>query len=501
MIYYNKIIYGAFAAFAIFATACTDSVNLEDINNNSPLQGEASVALSIDIQKQIPTTRAEEEVSLPYISDGKKVDVLYYAVYEDGGQDKYTLIDKQYSVKVNPSNWPLKLKFALDQNKNYRIAFWAQSSEAEKYYKTDDLTEIKVNYKDPQSHVNYLNNDELRDAFTSYCTVTKGAYNGNVVLHRPFAQINIGTTGYDYEGAAILKPDQVIYTESSITLDGVAQYYNAVTGKALVDEDKHPTTTAVFDFNTLPGFLSMTTENPVENVYTPQEGEQFLKVKIFKDNDVTAGNTKSDNEDFFSYISWNAFKNYRDAKQNFEGKYYEVTKTNGKITSIKEISEEEYKEMSDEDKYKLYDSSRLLAEGVNPATETFKYLSMCYVLVPEETDGKGSVLNSIKFQSKGKEITIATDGTITTGEKVISSLECAVLNVPVQRNWRTNLLGNNFYIQNFGFILDVVPQYCGDNNHLGEIADNTWYHPRNSKFDYSHGDDNYHDENGHKSQF
>ena len=113
-------------------------------------------------------------------------------------------------------------------------------------------------------------------------------------------------------------------------------------------------------------------------------------------------------------------------------------------------------------------------------TETFKYLSMCYVLVPSDTerDGQGNTLYKYKKTAIDRmRVWIATDDQ-GTDEKEILDLS----NVDVTRNWRTNIVGN---IMTTDVDLSVVldPIYAGDYNGLYEDGEIEW----SGWLDESHG--------------
>lgn len=374
-------------------------------------------------------TGATGPIVLPHIGDGTKADLLIFAVYKKGengettvdkrfakgNQSKYfdlTLSEGQSAIDVE--SYPLTLQFVIEDDAEYQVAFWGQNGGKAGVYDTQKLEEVKVIYN------NVDNNDELRDAFCAVSEPFSATKQPNTVtLRRPLAQINVGTSGWDYEGAAYLKPSRTSFVESIFELQGVAQYYNVVTGKAIVD-NTHPTTNVTFKEGRIPAFINVTQEQWDTLSYLPFANEEYLQVK--RDDNTNA---------YAPYIGWEEF-----------------------------------------DKYRLgEDTKELYEKGEVPFTEVFKYLSMCYVLVPENTAANGeptkSVLESVNFTFKGIK---ANDNDKFEGnaEEALQK-DFTVLKVPVQKNWRTNIIGNSFFIDHTKFHLDVVPDFMGDYKYDGSV--------------------------------
>lgn len=427
----------------LLTTACAGVADLDGAQTD--IKGSNTVTLTVQSQTQMGSMRGAKEDPLTKnvtISRGDKADVLIFAVYKEengeykvdkkfakGNQSKYkelSLADNQTAIDVE--SYPIKLQFVFDDDTKYKVAFWAQNGET-KAYDTKDLQSVQVNYEEAK------NNDELRDAF---CAVSPELSSSTkladpVTLRRPLAQVNVGSTGWDYEGAAYLKPSNTSYTQSTITLHGVAQYYDILKGEAIVNED-HPETSVTFSDDIIPAFINVEGEQWDTLSYKPFDNEEFLKVHV---------NTDAKDE-YVPYVGWKEFDNYR----------LDDTK----------VSDDE---KSNKEKYE---------DGVYPSTEVFKYLSMCYVLVPENTSTGNekqlnSVLSSVEFKFKG--ITADEDGDFNFGEKNESAeyldQTFVVKNVPVQKNYRTNILGNAFFTASPKFYIDIVPEYMGNFNYDGEV--------------------------------
>ena len=126
------------------------------------------------------------------IGDGSSVDLLHYAVYDSDDQ----LIPALGTV-VEVQKFPTQVDITLAKGQTYKIAFWAQNQSTRAYIiNNGDVRHVTIDYD------GYNNNDESRDAFfkTIEHTVT-GDIALDVVLERPFAQINLGVTAEDWADA------------------------------------------------------------------------------------------------------------------------------------------------------------------------------------------------------------------------------------------------------------------------------------------------------------
>ena len=304
---------------------------------------------------------------------------------------------------INVTSWPINITLQTDKDKNYTVAFWAQSDSGIYYYDTKDLKNVKVNYN------GYWNNSDFRDAFCASTTFS-GATGptGNIILRRPFAQVNVGSAGWDYESAAALKPSAVSYTHSMVTINGVAEYYNVVTGKASSEKK---------NITYISGVIPSYSKIDVEDIdsYKPLPDEEFLMVDLNGDGKLT------------EHVGWDSLYNYRlKNRTDFYG-------------------------------------------GKRPYTETFRYVSMSYILVPESdtsTETQGGTLDNIKCTVYGKLI----DSAETKPESGDASSKYELLdifdisNVPVQKNWRTNIIGDSYFTLDPSFKVIIVPDYLGDYN-------------------------------------
>lgn len=444
---------GSISALAmLFAASCSNDANL-DVSGISGAEGE-----EIDVTFAITTESATAVSRAPMgpgasqtISKGQNIDMLFYAVYDDD----FTLLT-QYGTDI-PSNFASSpaivacpehrgqavldvtnvfdnggvqsITLRLMRNKTYHIVFWAQSSKTAAF-NTSNFRHIEVLY--PESADNSalaadfgLNNDELRDAFCKSETfsVSPNSPTRKVTLYRPFAQINIGTTGADINN---LLNKQTMYggkpfVASQITLEGVAKYLDVLSDKVLTDADIAAATDESSPYFDLAGKKATTTAI-------------FLKNKIpaymfVDDNDI-----KADNFDFVG----------TDANSIGE-EFLQID-----LNSDKTISSY------------LTSYPTLNADG-SSKTEKFKYLSMCYALVPaklieapdfntpnadpDNEAWEDDIDNPFKpgnSESNAPKYTAAVLDAITAVFYTADGLKTSTLNVaqlPVQRNWRTNIIG------------------------------------------------------------
>ncbi|MCH5228553.1 MAG: hypothetical protein J1F12_00980 [Muribaculaceae bacterium] len=434
----------------MLATACSGD-NVWDYDGSSEGSDYVDVTLTVTPETHSLLTRADDDAQGPgqwqNVSRGKEIDMLIYGVYEynetpaDGHKAGYQLLT-QYRTEL-PDNWNEYTRPALEafferhkpaenenpeegengngssakydlnqawydcglgmkdvsetiqkgrsqeislrlmRGKTYYIAFWAQSSLAD-VYDFANLEEITVDY------TKILNNDEHLDAFCKMesFTVTEGQ-NISVTLYRPFAQINIGTTGAEIASLAKtsgIKP----YVKSEIEIEGVCNRFNVLEDKVIEKEPGKVT----FQKNTIPAYYDYVEPKTMDDfVRTDYPNEEYLKIDLNQDGSIL------DYQTYYPTLWW---YDRKDSKGN------------------------------------------TVAVAGDVRTETFKYLSMTYVLVPSienktpnydsgsSVEPKPDSDDLYKTTVNIKASFIGTDGT---------SRELVVSKVPVQRNWRTNILG------------------------------------------------------------
>lgn len=414
----NKKLLSSLTVGTLMLTTACSSDNLWDYDGSQSSQDEmVDVTFSISSETASLLTRAdkEDEEGGPgrwqTLGKGAEIDMLIYAVYDAD----YTLLS-QYSEGVkDPDNklpegsftvsptshfgqtilyvgdkfqngGKVEVTLRLMRKKTYHIAFWAQSSKT-KAYDTNDLHHVEVLY------TGAVNNDETRDVFckSETFTVTDGGITQTVILTRPVAQINVGTSGADYKNAEMGKNviNHKAITYSKIKIEGVARYLDVVNNKVLNQDDIDKAIADTSDDNIYKGISGKATTNvefnwakipayykvesiPTEDLYNPVAGEELLQIDLDHDGNIL------------------------DYKTNYP----------------------------------------TLGSKGGYMTEKFKYLSMAYVLVanPMKIDNNDGITNSKVIDNVTVWFAEKSDGT-----DGFQSLE--VKEVPARTNWRTNILG------------------------------------------------------------
>ena len=113
---------------------------------------------------------------------------LYYQVFDNDGN----AIDGLGVQSKRLTSGSASVSFNLVKGQEYNFVFWAQTPD-EGYYTIDEadgLKKISANYEGKAA------NDEKFDAFYAVETLTvDSGTTKQVVLTRPFAQVNIATVG------------------------------------------------------------------------------------------------------------------------------------------------------------------------------------------------------------------------------------------------------------------------------------------------------------------
>ena len=188
-----------FAAAGMLATSCSNDEAFVLSSN------EAQVTFSLGLKNGM-NTRA--------ISDGTGVNKLIYAVFDSKGN--------RIAESDESATFPFEKTLSLIKGEQYTAVFWAQNNNCNAYTISEDYKTITVGYEGS------LNNDESRDAFfkAETFTVTDGA-NINIVLKRPFAQLNLGITEKEWTDA---KNAGFEVAKSSVEIKQAATTLNLVNG-------------------------------------------------------------------------------------------------------------------------------------------------------------------------------------------------------------------------------------------------------------------------------
>ena len=163
------------AVVVLLATACVAEMA------DAPEGVETDIFLTITLD-QDPATRA--------ISDGMSVDKLIYAIMTTEGE----VVSRSEKILTSglPASGEVKMNISMALGTSYKVVCWAQSSKCDAYTVSEDMT-VTVDYSGAA-------NDELRDAFYGVSDpFTLNQAEAEVVLKRPFAQLNAGTHAFDWE--------------------------------------------------------------------------------------------------------------------------------------------------------------------------------------------------------------------------------------------------------------------------------------------------------------
>ena len=404
-----------------------------------------AITLSLNSEAQPTLTRTRA------ISTGSHINQLIYKIYKKNAttskfeEDTYYLAKNEYKIddthtlkncavidEYQPGqqyNIRLIPNPADKDGQEYKIVCWAQEKDSKYFDLTKFPEEISVKYDEEENgNLTCTTNIEERDAF--YCSrtfkVSEKGTNVKIVLKRPFAQINVGTSGWDYEGFATIEPDATVIKYSKMTISDVATAFSPLNNKC----DASGLKTITFDWSKLPAYRNLNfeeiDEDNITGVYENDhnDGKKTNKPGIF----TTAGveeeflqlmlkrNVSSTEKDAYDYA---------DKKDAYEYSPY--------------IGWKEYDRLCAE----VTDHNAFLDSIF---TETYKYLSMCYVLVPftvtEDANGNeisrtNSPVRNITFDcaenkpAEGEKWT----GVLGEGNSVLSLTQ-----VPVGSNCRTNII-------------------------------------------------------------
>ena len=270
----KKLFLGMFAAAGmLLATSCSnDELDMVQSGN------EAQVTFSL---------AAEGGIATRAISDGTGAKKLVYAVYNANGKLIKTIANADVNGQIVDNSafdngLTENVTITLAKGQQYTVAFWAQDPKCTAYT-TTDLENVEVDYAG-------LNNDETRDAFFKAETFTvTGNTKINVVLKRPFAQINVGVYQTDWNAAVA---SGIEIEKSKVTIEKAATSINLLTGEVEGEE------TVEYGFATIP--TQFTTPETLD-VDLDKDGTKekyvYLSMSYILANDATTGYAKATLED------------------------------------------------------------------------------------------------------------------------------------------------------------------------------------------------------------
>ena len=219
------LFWGAMVVGMIFASSCSK----EDFEVN-PAKSDVRVGFSLGIEGKIGTRAVA----------GVAADKLVYSLFDAEGNLLENIGDNGMVVKENAFGGNSEsISVSLVKGQTYTVVFWAQNSACDAYTITASKNGLNVDVD-----YNGLNNDEARDAFFATETFTvEGNTVIDVILKRPFAQINLGVTAEDWDAAVA---SGINITKSKTTIKNVPTSIN------LLDGGVSGSTDVVYDFADLP---------------------------------------------------------------------------------------------------------------------------------------------------------------------------------------------------------------------------------------------------------
>ena len=270
----KKLFLGMFAAAGmLFATSCSND-ELDVVQSGN----EAQVTFSL---------AAEGGIATRAISDGTGAKKLVYAVYNANGELIKTIANTDVNGQIVDNSafdngLTENVTITLAKGQQYTVAFWAQNPNCTAYT-TTDLKNVTIDYAG-------LNNDETRDAFFKAETFTvTGNTEIDVVLKRPFAQINVGVYQTDWDAAVA---SEIEIEKSKVTIENAATSINLLTGEVEGEE------TVEYGFATIP--TQFTTPETLD-VDLDKDGTKekyvYLSMSYILANDATTGYAKATLED------------------------------------------------------------------------------------------------------------------------------------------------------------------------------------------------------------
>ena len=187
----KRINYIFAAALAVLALGC----NKEQVAVDGTPDGEE---VAVTFAAELPGTITKA------IGDGLTAKNLSVAVYDDASNaagthivalDKTAVFDALHTT----------VEYSLVKGKTYHFIFWAQA-EGAPYSFNPETKKVAIDYTGAA-------NDEKRDAFYAVKTLkVTGSATEPVQLHRPFAQVNFGTSDSAAATAAGVTPTASLFT-------------------------------------------------------------------------------------------------------------------------------------------------------------------------------------------------------------------------------------------------------------------------------------------------
>ena len=191
------------------------------------------IVTKTDGESLVSFTVTTPELGSRAVGDGATATDLYYAVYDETTSTA-TIVEAiskngtdDNDKMTMPNSKKTTINLPLLNGHKYSLLFWAESANGA--YEIDFSTKsIKLNQA---TDFSLTSNNESYDAFYAYVApfVVTGDKSESVLLYRPFAQLNIGTTEDDIERVGKYFPTATL-SESSIKVKNVPTAMNLATG-------------------------------------------------------------------------------------------------------------------------------------------------------------------------------------------------------------------------------------------------------------------------------
>lgn len=223
----NKYIkYLGLAAVPFLFTGCKDDMPQEPLGPQGPDYVTIHFGVMLDDLDGTPDTRS---LAPGYqFSDGKSIsDLKCYVYNQANGINAAPAEVVDVDIKTVNSQLGGDVTVMLPKGNKYDFVFLGTSipqtaAPSKLYYNPNDRT-LSVDYS------TITCNDEEMDCFFASQTgvTTETAFDANIVLKRPFAQLNIGTNDYDiYDSTTPIK-------DISVTVDGIYNKINLMDGSLI----------------------------------------------------------------------------------------------------------------------------------------------------------------------------------------------------------------------------------------------------------------------------
>jgi hypothetical protein len=161
------------------------------------------------------------------IADATNIDILYYEVYPADVKNVARPL-AEGSVRDDNGDGVFSLELSVIVDQTYNFIFWAQvdREEGKEHYDVSDLRRVGI-----KTYEDELSNDESRAAFFAHKSlhIDGAELVETIILNRPFAQVNIGTTTYDVPSLNLAAPLKV--NRSAMKVYGLATAFNTLTGE------------------------------------------------------------------------------------------------------------------------------------------------------------------------------------------------------------------------------------------------------------------------------